>query len=772
MTGMTAWVPRAGFVRAPPRLDLSSELEAEQDRWFLWLPVLFGCGIALYFAWSAEPWPSLTLCVAAMTLFLRALWSERALAYILTSALLATAAGFLAVKLRADRVAAPVIERQIGPVTITGWVELIEPRPQRGQRITLRIVSIDSLAAAATPLRARVRTLAADATLKPGDAISLTAMLSPPPGPALPGGFDFARSAWFQSLGAVGYARDTPKPATIAKPLPWDLSIRVPIERTRQAIGARISAALPGETGAIATALITGERGGISDATNDAFRDSGLLHILSISGLHMVIMAGAVFLTVRFLLTLSPAITLRYPVKKWAATAAAIGALAYLLISGAAFPTVRSYLMISIMYLAVLLDRPAVALRNVALAALIILAIYPESIIDVGFQMSFAAVVALVSAYEAIRLRAATRDDRDQRTAWATIAFFFGGILLSTLIASLAVAPFAAYHFHKSQQYAMVANLIAIPICNVLVMPAALGALIAMPFGLEAGPLYLMRLGIEGMVWCAYMVAALPGAVGRIPEIPALAFGLMVAGGLWLCLWQRRWRLVGLIPILAGLAVAPLRAAPDLFVGRDGLVAVRGHDGLLTALAGRNSMFDLARLLEYDGDDRRPQDVAAGKGFRCDWAACTARAKDRRIAVVRHASAIADECQLADVVVIDRAAREGARPKGCPPEKLVIDAQAIRSEGPHAMHLGGGSRLTSLLLASPSLRTVASERGERPWTGPRRATHDAGRLADFSVRIGNSAAPAAPSNGTASPEDTPREEGRGRRPPAVPDDEP
>ena len=160
-------------------------------------------------------------------------------------------------------------------------------------------------------------------------------MLSPPASPALPGGFDFARSAWFQGLGGVGYAREKPAKADIAQPVPFDLRWRSAIERVRQAIGARITAALPGETGAIANALVTGERGAITDATNDAFRDSGLFHILSISGLHMVIMAGAVFLSVRFLLTLWPRLALRFPIKKWAAAAAALGALGYLLISGA-----------------------------------------------------------------------------------------------------------------------------------------------------------------------------------------------------------------------------------------------------------------------------------------------------------------------------------------------------------------------------------------------------------------------------------------------------
>ena len=297
------------------------------------------------------------------------------------------------------------------------------------------------------------------------------------------------------------------------------------IARVRQAIGRRVVAALPGETGAIANALITGERGGITEITNQAFRDSGLFHILSISGpAHGDHGGRGVPVASGCCWRRSPRSRLRYPIKKWAAAGAMLGALGYLLISGAAFATVRSYIMISIMFLAVMLDRPALALRNVALAALLILVLWPESLLDAGFQMSFAAVVALVSAYEWLRVRDEARGRAQRRGVLGRAALFFGGIVTSTLVAGLAVAPFGVYHFHNTQQFAILANLLAIPACNLIVMPAGLAALVAMPLGLEAMPLWLMGLGIEAMVWCANAVARLPGAVGRVPAIPTYAF--------------------------------------------------------------------------------------------------------------------------------------------------------------------------------------------------------------------------------------------------------
>ncbi len=324
--------------------------------------------------------------------------------------------------------------------------------------------------------------------IKPGDALQMTASLSPPSAPALPGGHDFARAAYYERIGAVGFALKPPQKVTLADLAEPDLALRIraAVEDLRQDIGRRIEAALPGERGALAAALITGERGGISQETTDAYRDSGLVHILSISGLHMAIMAGAVFALLRFALATVPVLALTQPIKKWAAAGGALGAILYFAISGGSAATLRSAIMMVVMFLAIMLGRPAIAMRNVAIAALLILIVYPESLLDVGFQMSFAAVAALVAAYEAIR----GHFDRSGITPGPVMraGLFLGGILFSTLIAGFAVTPLSVYHFHAMQHYAPLANLIAVPVCNLLVMPAALATLVALPFGLEAAP--------------------------------------------------------------------------------------------------------------------------------------------------------------------------------------------------------------------------------------------------------------------------------------------
>lgn len=682
-------------------------LEREQDRWFLWAPVMLGCGMALYFALTVEPPPIAAAALIAFAVILRWRWREGSLAALAGGITLAAVLGFGLAQWRAHFVAGPVIATERSSHRVTGWVELVEPREGPGQRLTIRVHAIEGLAAPLWPRRVRVRTLKKDTTIAAGDAVTLRATLSPPSGPSLPGGYDFARQAWFLGIGGVGYTLSAPTAATIDAAPPWGLTARAIFNRLRQTIAHRVTAVLPGETGAIAVALITGERGGITAATNAAYRDSGLIHILSISGLHMAIMAGAMFFTARFVLSLFPALVLRFDIRKWAAVAGALGAFGYLLISGASPPAVRSFLMVLIMFMAILLDRPALALRNVALAALVMLVVMPESLIDVGFQMSFAAVAALIAGYEAWRdFRARDAAVPPSGWLWRVPVLFATGIIASTLIASFAVAPFGIYHFHQSQQYAMLANLVAVPAVNIIIMPAALATLLALPVGLESGPLIVMGFGIDFMSRVATWVAALPGSVIRVPAIPTLAFALIVAGGAWLLLWRGRLRVWGLAVIAAGLAITPFEPRPDVLVSRSGtLIAVRGADGRLAALAARSDLFDLGRWMERDGDSRGPANIADAKAaasvFTCDSSGCVAEISGRSLAVARHASALRDDCGRADILVL-----RVVRPANCAETAIVIDVEALRREGAHSVTFNGPGAVVA---------TVAGVHGRRPW---------------------------------------------------------
>jgi competence protein ComEC len=712
---------------------LARRFEEERARWFVWLPVAVGAGIAFYFALATEPglWTALALPLAGLGVVA----ASRGAGLLSVAALgvLAASAGFAAAKLRTEWTRAPVLAFDMRRADIDGVVELIELRPTRGARLTIRVTAIKGLDPSERPARIRVRVMTLGDALQPGDTVRLRASLRPPSMPALPGDYDFARWAWFQGLGATGFAIRSPDRIARADAEEQGLIRRAKdaLERLRQEIGEKVRAAVPGETGAIAVSLITGERGAITERTNAAYRDSGLVHILSISGLHMAIMAGFVYGAIRSLLATVPSIALRYPTKKWAAAAALVGAAAYLLISGSSIPAVRAFLMIAIMFVAVMLDRQALAMRNVAIAALVVLLIMPESLLDPGFQMSFAAVVSLIAAYEAVRGRTGGRE----HGGWVrTGALFLGGIVLSTVIASLSVAPIGAFHFHRSQQYALLANLVAIPICNLIVMPAALVTLVLMPLGLESLPLAVMAKGIDIMTATAERVAALPGAVIGMGAISDAGFALMIAGGLWLTLWQTRWRMLGLAAIGGGVLIAGGTVHPDVLAGRGGeLVAVRGADGRLAATGAGRGGFELARWLQHDGDGRPAREVLKARAFQCDGAGCTATTQGLRIAVARHPSAIAEDCMRSEIVVT-----MPRPPPDCTAPLVVIDRRALRREGTHAIYLApvddGVARIARV-------ETVAGLRGDRPWAARPARTETA---RSRPVRTGSGDRPPAP----------------------------
>lgn len=684
---------------------IARALEAESDRWFLWLPVLFAGGIITYFALADEPDARMAaaLVLGAIGICLSA--RRALLALCLGGAALAFASGFAAAKLRTELVRAPVLAQEFRYVGLAGFVEAHELRDKGRARLTLRVLSLDDLAPERRPYRVRVTMPAKDgAGVRIGEAVSLQATLQPPPEPIAPGSFDFARQAWFARLGATGYATSPVVPLEDAPPLPWDLTLWAKVDALRAAVDARIAAALPGETGAISTALITGNRGGISQEVTQAMRDSGLAHILSISGLHMAIMAGTVFWLVRALLALVPGLALRYPIKKWAAAVALGAAGFYLALSGAAVPTVRSWIMMSIVLIAVMLDRPALTMRNVALAALAILVVAPESLFDPSFEMSFAAVIALVALYEWWSERN-WRGPRDVSPIFRTLRRGWGlmaGAAATTIVAGTAVAPFALYHFHRMTHYGLFANLVAAPLVSLLIMPMALLSLIAMPFGLETGPLKAMGFGIELMVATGKEVAAWPGAVSILPQISGAALILIVLGGTWLCLWRTEIRALGLVIVAVGLALAPQGDRPDILIERDGgTAALRSESGNLVFPPATAASYSVDNWLLADGDERDIVAASEEGAFRCDTLGCIGKVKGKTVALIRHPGALEEDCRLADIVIAPFSIG-----KKCRAARVIVDRSVLKAKGAHALYIEALSIRTE---------TVAAARGNRPW---------------------------------------------------------
>ena len=584
----------------------------ENRRFALWLPVCLGAGIWLYFALATEPHWGWGLVWVLPALVLASGWARQAgwIVLALTWVLASGAAGFGLAVLSAHRADAPRILYPVGE-TVEGRVLSLSRSASGAPRLLLDRLQIYGFEDDQTPERIRLTVLKPGTTPlpAPGQRIRVYASLMPTGGPVEPGAFDFRRRAFFERLGGIGLTRGEVLMlgADPADGL-WDRA-RLWLAQRRAALSAYLRQAMPGREGSFAAAIIVGDRSGIDDADAEALRASNLAHLLAISGLHMGILTGLVFAFARFVLALPPGLALRWPTKKFAAVIALGAGLAYLGLSGATVATQRAFIMVAVAFCAVLVDRPAITLRALALAATIVLVIRPISLLDVGFQMSFAATAALVWGFDIVR-RNRTGMPRLGIGGWTsklarTLLFYVAALLFSSLLAGLATAPFAAYHFNRTAPYGLLANLLAVPAMGLWIAPCACLAAVLAPFGLSDWALRAMGWGIEHVLRVAHWVADLPGAVQPIQAAPPIVLGLISLGGLWVILWRGSWRAAGAVGVLAGLIV--WSHAPD----RPGLIIA--PDARLIGV-----MSDKGRALDHE----RAQGFAAKTWLRRDgdWA--------------------------------------------------------------------------------------------------------------------------------------------------------
>ncbi|MBX3447055.1 MAG: ComEC/Rec2 family competence protein [Parvibaculaceae bacterium] len=680
---------------------LRRSFAAESGRYFLWTPVFLGLGIASYFALPSEPplWAAgLGLALAGLLLWAVRRWPAVALC---AAALFCVALGFAAAVGRTAWVAAPVIERtQAG--TLTARVVSVETTVSGGLLAILAPESFSGLRVEELPARVRLNIRIRDAALRPGATVEMRARLLPPPEPVSPFGFDFARQAWFNGLGAVGFAYSAPREIEAPSgPGAW-------LSTLRMKIGARIRGTIGGTSGAVAAALITGERASIPDEISEDLRAAGIYHVLAISGLHMVLFAGSLFWAVRAALALVPGLALRYPIKKWAAAIAILGATFYLLISGGAIATQRAWIMISLMFVAVLLDRPALSMRNVMLAAILVLLWRPESLIGAGFQMSFAAVIALIAFYESDLVRRWTLAPRGYGVAeWPRLAATYVlGIALTSIVAGAATGAIAAYHFNRIAVYGLAGNMAAMPVVGLVVMPMALLALLLMPFGLDGPALLAMGWGVETMLAIADEVAGWGGSDRMVPAAPLHALLLVTMGGLWMAIWRGHWRHGGMVAILLGFLFWGDAQKPDILIDRDAsLLAARMADGTL-ALSSSRPDYAARQWLRYEGDSRSPREAARTEHMRCDQSGCIYAEPGRPvIAFSNSLDAVTEDCGRADIIVA-RVPVPSSMRRGCG-ASLLLDWFHFWRNGATAISIDQDGSI--------GVTTARGERGERPW---------------------------------------------------------
>lgn len=741
----------AAGLRTDVRDRLEHWLEAERDQLVLWLPVMLGAGIA---TWFAQPdrivWEAALLIAAGVAFAAISLGRSGRVSRVIAVAALAYMLGMVLIWTRAERAGHALLLRP-RVVRLVGRVERVEPLVARGLvRLRLATISAGMLGSrpassataecgvaagalcfgpgasvAATPSAAvrrpsafpeHVRVNIADAAAPPGlvdgAVLAVSARLMPPPGPAIPGAYDFAEGAWFDRIGATGRAFG---PVVVISPGPSHQA------GLRQRLSRHVQLSAGGAAGGIAAALVTGDQGAIPAADADAMRRSGLAHLLSVSGLHITAVVGAVMLIVLRLLSLSPWAVLRLRLPLIAAGAGALAAIGYTLLTGAEVPTIRSCVASLLVLTALMIGREALTLRLVAAGAVAVLLMFPDSLAGPSFQLSFAAVAAIVAFNEHPRVRAWAAPREEPRRA--SIARHLGSLLLTGLLVEAALLPITFYHFHRAGIYGAAANIVAIPLTTFVTMPAEALALLLDAVGAGGPCWWLTARSLDLLLWIAHAAAELPGSRLSLPVISGSSYGLMVTGGLWITLWRTRWRRLGIVPLAAGAALAVLTPVPDLLVSGDGRhLALRTATGALALLRDRTGSY-VADMFAQNGDsDALPLHLEDQAGARCNQDLCVVdanfgdsrlRAKRTwRVVATRSANLLPEDaldavCRSADVVVSER-----RLPPGCRPRWLRLDRQTLAQTGGVAISF-----------ASATIERVRSPQDDHPW----RASGDSGR---------------------------------------------
>ncbi len=674
---------------------LLQQREAQRGSAMLWAPVMLATGVGVYFSLLEEPSTrviSVCALLAVLGMCGATVWRRPA---IFLPALILT--GIALAWWQTHRVAAPVLSfTYFG--TVEGRIVDRDRSASNYVRLTLDQVYLRGVAPERTPKRVRISLAGAivDGAMTPGARVMLRGRLGPPGSPVEPGGFDFRRHAWFQAVGAVGYSRDPLVVADQSPPRSWEVRVFA----LRMAIADAIRARMDPETGAFAAAILTGDRSEIPPDQMTNLRASNLAHLLAISGLHMGLVTGLVFAAFRYGLIFAPGVSLRFPVKKVAAAAALMAGAFYLIMSGASVATQRAFIMAAVALGAVMLDRPVLTLRAVAIAACLVLIIRPDSLTGPGFQMSFAATTALVAGFNGLRRLPAWKQLGEGRGRYLRPVLV---VAFTSFVAGAATAPFSAFHFNGISQYGFPANLAAVPVMGLVVMPAAAIALLLAPLGLAGLALSVMGLGIAHILRVANWAAGLDGALLRVHSGPDLALGLLAIGLLVLVLVRGPLRAVGLMPAVLALILWSGHERPVLLIAENGRTFGLQTDGGRVVSSNRGNSFAVSVWLENDGDGA-DMDAAFARG-------ALLRSKDAVQGELKSGNSVVwSNAKIPDRSLCHKgvwliAPKWQATPDGgC----QFIGAEALASKGAHAAYVDADGALV--------LRTAKDVTGNRPWT--------------------------------------------------------
>lgn len=674
-----------------------------EQQLFLWSPVFLAAGIWAYFALESEP--SLILAITCLCIAAALILLSRNRALLLALAIFLT--GFSAAKIRTETVRTPMLQATTSVTNVAGTVSKIERKSARRHTLTIDVAKLSNIPESEIPAKIQITAFGALPDLMVGDMIETTARLRPLPRPVKPGGFDYARQLYFLSIGATG--ETTGKLVVAGKNTSLTYASGRFFASLRLAIHERITAFIPEPLASFANALITGDRSAIPKPINDSLQKSGLAHILSISGLHMALVAGGVFTLVRALLALSPVLALSWPIKKYAAAAALGVGLFYMLLADSGSATERSYIMIAIVFFAVIVDRPALSMHNLALAGIIILLFQPEQAMSASFQMSFMAVMGLAALFEwwSRRERRTLINPSVMSRLWAKSHKSVLLAILTSIVAGLLSGIPAAHHFGRLAPYSVAANAVALPITSFIVMPAALLSVFSMPIGIEWLPLTVMQFGLDLTVKWSDWVNTWPGSGVRLPLLSGGAAVALSMSAAIICIGRLRGLLIGIAALPAIGAAALPTVQPDVLLDdKMQNVVVRSIDGELYPLKQGQRGFALRKWLESEGKDASS---SLAKPWTCSPMACMAEIKGKRIVVLKREAEATKPCPEADILIAQYPLR-----KSCRGEMATIDRFDVWRSGAHALYLAE---------AQIRIETSKELQGNRPWTYVSRPRH-------------------------------------------------
>lgn len=677
---------------------LRTECEAQAPKVLLWIPVSFAVGIGLYFLLPSEPpaYPAFFVCTAsalftALHYKAHRLIAANAIFFVFTL----PAFGFLAAIFGTSLYGTPILQRDLGPVMVEATIESIELLDERGDlRVLLGQLDIQDLKPEETPRKVRLRFKGGNNQIQTGQRARFLVELMPPSAPVMPDGFDFRRHFFFQGIGAVGFIY---RLEGIVKDDGDGGSV---LEYLRVAISYKIHKAMPEQTANITEALMIGRRAGIPESVLEALRGSGLAHLLAISGLHIGLVAGALFFFTRLGLSMSERLALHYPIKKYAAIVAILGAFIYMVLAGAPTPTQRAMIMTAIVFGAILLDRWPFSMRVVAVSAFLVLLLAPHSLLSVSFQLSFAAVVILVASSEALMRK--WNMIKMQPGLFRRVAMYFGGVCSTTILASLATAPFTLFHFQHVATLGIAANLFAIPLMAFVIMPAGILAMLLMPLGLEYWPLVIMGYGIDHVVEVAIYFSEMEWSATTMSQYSFASFLCMVGAGLALILFQSYTRIFLCALFIFGAVLTFEQEKADILISREvGLIGVtEQNDNRLILSSLRRDKFTAdvwSRALNMRVDDGQTLDD--WELANCDADGCRINLKGKNISIVKNDYALAADCEWADIIIADFYTDYRCH------ESFVIDKWKTRKYGTHSVHIDNGNMFIN----------VAEPQSTRPW---------------------------------------------------------